>query len=76
MDKHKKKMRNEEAASGVDCEESELDNILQNLKEEKEEEAETEKNRKTSAEDVRKAMESLSETKIAWYGRRYKAQTK
>ena len=34
-------MRNEEAASGVDCEESELDNILQNLKEETEEEAET-----------------------------------
>ena len=34
-------MRNEEAASGVDCEECELNNILQNLKEETEEEAET-----------------------------------
>ena len=75
VDKHKKKMRNEEAASGVDCEESELDNILQNLKEETEETAETynkqtcgknqqEQAEKTSAEEVRKqAMESLSETK-------------
>ena len=75
LEKHKRKMRKEEGESGTTEEETELDNLLQNIKEEWEEAAseydEQAKERlklaeteKTNAEDIRqKAMESFAETR-------------
>ena len=75
LEKHKRKMRKEEGASGSNDKDTELDNLLQDIKEESDEadstydkqtkeklkNMETDKN---NAEDVRqKAMESLAETK-------------
>ena len=65
LDKYKAKIRSEEVASGIDCEETELDKIMQDLKEETEETAEThetsvndkknkQKEDKSNAEEVRK----------------------
>ena len=74
VDKHKKKMRDEEASSGLQFEETELDNLLQNINDEMKvylekyetltKEKQTEKQQELQkAEEVRdKAMESFSET--------------
>ena len=75
LTKYKQKMRNEENASGIDCEETEIDNLLQNIKEESDEaiemynnqaneKKEKEEAEKAKAEEVRQlAMENLTQTK-------------
>ena len=74
-DKHKRKMREEESSSGLHFEESELDNLLQNIIDEMKNFLETHENQTKEklaekkdelekAEEVRqKALETFSETK-------------